>query len=179
MVCLGQSCRTAGSKRVEEDQGQEVNTSEMYRHNERCTKGRLFRAASDFYHCLTLCYITRSTGQRNETLYRAIIDIRDNRRGNLAESVSMRARCKVQVRRAVLPALSFVLRSADLVWKLFASEPVILTGQVFQPGNPYKNSAVFRTPRLPLICAMCCCACAIQSSLLAGSGPKGWRYERG
>jgi hypothetical protein len=178
-VCLGQSCRIAGSKRVEEDQGQEVNTSEMGHHNERYPKGRLFRAASDFYRCLTLCYITKSTGQRNEALYPAIIDIQDNRRGNLAESVSMRARCKVQVRRAVLPALSFVLRSADLVWKMFASESVILIGQVFQQGNPYNSPAVFETPRLPLLCAMCCCACAIQSSLLAGSGPKGWRHERG
>jgi hypothetical protein len=77
----------------------------MGHHNERCPKGRLFRAASDVYHCLTLCYILRSTGQRNEVLYPAIIDIQDDQRGNLAESVSMRARCKVQVHRAVLPAL--------------------------------------------------------------------------
>jgi hypothetical protein len=126
---------------VEEDQGQEVNTSEMGHHNERYPKGRLFRAASDFYRCLTLCYITKSTGQRNEALYPAIIDIQDNRRGNLAESVSMRARCKVQVRRAVLPAFSFVLRSANLVWKMFASESEILIGQVFQQGNPYNSPA--------------------------------------
>jgi hypothetical protein len=116
MICgWSGSRRTVGSRRMEEDQGQKVNTSEMGHHNERCPKGRLFRAASDFYHCLTLCYITRSTGQRNEVLYPAIIDIQDDQRGNLAESVSLRARCKVQVHRAVLPALDVMLRSAGLV----------------------------------------------------------------
>ena len=94
-------------REVEEDQGPEVNTSEMGHHNERCPEGRLFRAASDFYHCLALCYILMSKGQRNEVLYPAITDIQDNQRGNPAESVSLRARCKVQVHWAVLPALVF------------------------------------------------------------------------
>jgi hypothetical protein len=164
-----QNCRS------EKSGGQEVNKREMGHHNERCPKGRLFRAASNVYHCLTLCYILRSTGQRNEVLYPAIIDIQDDQRGNFAESVSMRARCKVQVHRAVLPAL----RSADLVWKMFASEPVLLIGQVFQQGNPYNSSAALQTLRMPLLCAMCRCACAIQSSLLAGPGPKGWRHACG
>ena len=50
-----------------------------------------FSGSIGLLHCLTLSYISRSNGQRNEVLYSAIINIPDNHKGNPAESVSLRS----------------------------------------------------------------------------------------
>jgi hypothetical protein len=109
-----------------------------------------------------------------------IINIPDNHKGNPAESVSLRARCKVQVHRAVLPAfwfcaavsgprfknVCFGIRSLDRGSS--SDQATLTTALLCSDRRACLSSAPFAAA--PVL---------YKNDHPTGSGPKGWRHACG
>lgn len=143
-------CSAAGQKRVEEDQRQDTqHTREISHHIRSSPKGRLFRAASDFR---SLPYAVLPT--QNQTVSGAMFVFHRhrhprNQKGNLArvgETEERAARYKYTGQCCL--CFCFLLRSADVAWEIimFASESVILIGEVFPTRQPLQQPCCVPKP---------------------------------